>query len=207
MWFALYGRALVNQSMDASGKLIRGGPVPAPGGPPWGYNSLEPMDMLPGGRPSPSTIRKPPAFVTVASLMAQHGAGLHPVLFDVREPAAFHPRHLPTSQNAPESQTTALVRKLGTVDKAILVCDDGRMSSLVARTLAFVKINSVAYLEGGINAWAAAGGKLMETTRSGFEHEIAQTPKDQEPQAPKEPAPTRWLKSIKSLFGGPGTSP
>jgi hypothetical protein len=72
----------------------------------------------------------------------------------------------------------------------------------VARTLGFVKINSVAYLEGGINAFAAAGGKLVETTRSGFEHELAPPPTDEE-AAPKGPAPTRWLRSIKeSLFGG-----
>ncbi|HEV3028658.1 MAG TPA: hypothetical protein VG457_13855, partial [Planctomycetota bacterium] len=81
-------------------------------------------------------------------------------------------------------------------------CNDGKLSSLVARTLGFVKINSVAYLEGGINAWAAAGGKLFETTRSGFEHELTPPPKDEE-EAPPEPAPTRWLRSIKeSLFGG-----
>ena len=159
------------------------------------------MDKLPAGMPSPSTIRKPPAFVTPASLMAQIGAGVSPVIFDVREPAVFHPRHLAGSQNAPDSQTTALVRKLQTVDKAILVCNDGKLSSLVARTLGFVKINSVCYLEGGIDAWARAGGKLVETTRSGFEHELAPPPKEE--QEASKPAPTRWLKSIKdSLFGG-----
>jgi len=160
------------------------------------------MDKLPPGTPSPSTIRKPPAFVTPANLMAQIGAGSAPTIFDVREAASFHPRHIAGSQNAPDSQTTALVRKLQTVDKAILVCNDGKLSSLVARTLGFVKINSVAYLEGGINAWAAAGGKLVETTRSGFEHELAPPPKDEE-ATEKAPAPTRWLRSIKeSLFGG-----
>ncbi|HVR87132.1 MAG TPA: rhodanese-like domain-containing protein [Planctomycetota bacterium] len=160
------------------------------------------MNNFPAGLPSPSTIRKPPAFVTPASLMAQIGTGTAPAIFDVREPAVFHPRHIGGSQNAPDSQTTALVRKLQTVDKAILVCNDGKLSSLVARTLAFVKINSVAYLEGGIEAWAKAGGKLVETTRSGFEHELAPPPKDEE-EAPPEPAPTRWLRSIKdSLFGG-----
>jgi rhodanese-related sulfurtransferase len=166
-----------------------------------GYNFLEPMEKPLPGMPSPSTIRKPPAFVTVASLMAQVGAGTAPALVDVRDPKLFHPRHLPGSQNAPDSQTTALIRKLQTLDKAVLVCDDGKLSSLVCRTLGFCKITSVCYLEGGINAWAAAGGKLSETTRSGFEHEIKPMPQDPD-EKPKEPAPTRWLKSIKGFFGG-----
>jgi rhodanese-related sulfurtransferase len=160
------------------------------------------MDKLPAGMPSPSTIRKPPAFVTVATLLSQVRTGTASAIFDVREPKLYHPRHIRGSQNAPDSQTTALVRKLQTVDKAILVCNDGKLSSLVARTLGFVKINSVAYLEGGIDAWAAAGGTLVETTRSGFEHELEPPPKDEE-AIPKAPAPTRWLKSIRdSLFGG-----
>lgn len=157
----------------------------------------------PMGMPSPSTIRKPPAFITVANLMAQIGAGTAPAIFDVREPAAFHPRHIRGSQNAPESQTTAMVRKLQTVDKAVLVCNDGKLSSLVTRTLGFIKINSVCYLEGGLQAWEKEGGKLAETTRSGFEHDLAPAPKD-EADASKGPAPTRWLKSIKGLFGGGG---
>ncbi len=153
--------------------------------------------------PSPSTIRKPPTAVRVADLTVQLAAGTAPALVDVRDPKLFHPRHIAGSHNAPESQTTALVRKLQTLDKAILVCEDGRLSSMVARTLGFIKINSVAYLEGGINAWAAAGGKLVETTRSGFEHELQPMPEDPDTRTAKEPAPTRWLRSIKdSLFGG-----
>ena len=156
------------------------------------------MDKPLPGMPSPSTIRKPPPFVTVLNLMAQVGAGTAPVLVDVRDPKLFHPRHLPGSQNAPDSQTTALIKKLQTLDKAILICDDGKLSSLVCRTLGFCKITSVSYLEGGINAWAAAGGKLSETTRSGFEHEIKPMPK--EPEVPKAPITKRWLNSITGFF-------
>lgn len=160
------------------------------------------MDKPPPRPPSPSTIRKPPAAVTVAGLMLQIGAGKAPALLDVREPAVFHPRHIAGSQNAPDSQTTALVRKLQTLDRAVLVCSDGRLSAMVARTLGFCKINAVTYLEGGIQAWAAAGGSLVETTRSGFEHELAPEPQDEEAEAPKESSTRRWLRSIKdSLFG------
>ena len=158
------------------------------------------MDKPPPGPPSPTTLRRPPASVTAATLMAQQRSGACPVLFDIRDAAAFHPRHLPGSQSAPESQTTALVRKLGTVDKAILVCNDGKLSAMVARTLGFVKINSVSYLEGGISAWAAAGGRLMETTRSGFEHELAPVPRDEQSQEPKERSTTRWMRSIRDTL-------
>ncbi|HZE97253.1 MAG TPA: rhodanese-like domain-containing protein [Planctomycetota bacterium] len=159
------------------------------------------MDRTPTRIPSPSTIRKPPTAVTVVELMVLIGAGTPPSLLDVREAAVFHPRHIGGSQNAPDSQTTALVRKLQTLNVAILVCNDGKLSSMVARTLGFCKLNSVAYLEGGINAWAAAGGKLVETTRSGFEHELAPPPADPGAEAPKESGPKGWIKSLKNLFG------
>jgi rhodanese-related sulfurtransferase len=154
----------------------------------------------PSGLPSNSTIRKPAASVSVASLMAQIGKGAAPPLLDVRDAAVFHPRHLPGSQNAPDSQTTALIRKLQTVGSAILICNDGKLSSMVARTLGFVKINSVSYLEGGIEAWAAAGGKLMETTRSGFEHELRPMPKDEAAEEAKTPITARLIRGIKSIF-------
>jgi rhodanese-related sulfurtransferase len=170
---------------------------------PVGYTSWYRMDRTPPKPPSPSTIRKPPTAVTVIDLRSQVALGTAPALVDVRDPKAFHPRHIAGSQNAPESQTTALVKKVQTLDKAVLICDDGRLSSIVARTLGFIKINSVAYLEGGINAWAASGGKLVETTRTGFEHELSLMPEDPDAKRAREPGPTRWLKSIKdSLFGG-----
>src|SRR5262249_18407929 len=120
-----------------------------------------------------------------------------------REPGQFHPRHIAGSQNAPEAQTTALVRKLQTVDRAVLICNDGKLSSLVARTLGLCKVQSVVYLEGGIDAWKAAGGRLVETTRSGFEHELPDKPLDGE-KAPQGSAPARWLRSIKNFFGSSG---
>jgi rhodanese-related sulfurtransferase len=160
------------------------------------------MEKPPPRPPSSTTLRKAPSPTRVAELLALIGAGTPPALLDVREPAVFHPRHIAGSQNAPDSQTTALVRKLQTLGPAVLVCNDGRLSSMVARTLGFCKITAVSYLEGGIQAWAAAGGKLVETTRSGFEHELSPEPKDEEPEAPQESSTKRWLRTIKdSLFG------
>lgn len=157
------------------------------------------MDKPLPGVPTPTSIRRPPAQVSAASLMAQIGAGNAPALVDVRDPKLFHPRHLPGSQNAPDSQTTALIKKLQTLPRAILICDDGKLSAVVCRTLGFCKITSVSYLDGGINAWAAAGGKLAETTRSGFEHEIQPLPKDPDDQA-GTPITKRWMKSITGFF-------
>jgi rhodanese-related sulfurtransferase len=160
------------------------------------------MDQPPPRPTPPGTIRKPPPAVRAAELLDMIRSGQALVLLDVREPAAFHPRHIGGSQNAPDSQTTALVRKLQTVDKAVLVCNDGRLSSVVARTLGFCKLNSVSYLEGGIAAWVAAGGVLVETTRSGFEHELPPEPPVEESER-KEKAPTRWLRSIKDTLFRP----
>jgi len=152
--------------------------------------------------PSPSTIRKPPTAMTVADLMLLIGAKTPPPVIDVREPAQFHPRHLAGALNCPDSQTTALVKKLQTLEKAVLVCNDGKMSSLVARTLGFCKINAVCYLEGGLAAWAAAGGKLVETTRSGFEHELEPPPKEEVPE--DKGGPSTWIRTLKNSLFGPG---
>src|SRR5204863_9892372 len=113
--------------------------------------------------------------------------GARPSLVDVREAAAFHARHIAGSLHAPDSQTTALVRKLQTLESVVLVCDDGRLSSMVARTLGFCGFHDVGFLEGGLASWVAAGGVLVETTRSGFEHEIPLIPDVREATPPPKP--------------------
>lgn len=164
------------------------------------------MDRTPANISSPSTIRRPPATTSVAELRVLIGAGTPPPLIDVREPALFHPRHIQGSANCPDSQTTALVRKLQTLEKAVLVCNDGKLSSLVARTLGFCKINTVSYLQGGLAAWTAAGGKLVETTRSGFEHELTPEPDEERPET-KKAGPTTWIRSLKKIFGPDESDP
>lgn len=132
------------------------------------------MKMLGVGRPS--SIQKPPPKMTAVELRLLLHAREEITIVDVREPGAFLARHLPGAVNAPDSQTTALVKKMQTFARAVLICGNGRASALVARTLAFCGFRAVCYLEGGMDAWVAAGGGLAETTRSGFERPISQAP-------------------------------
>jgi rhodanese-related sulfurtransferase len=117
------------------------------------------------------TEKAPPKF-TASELVRRRRAGETLVLVDVREIAAFAARHIGGSLHSPDSQTTALVKKLQVLGSAILVCQDGRQSMMVARTLGFCGFKTVSYLEGGLTAWEAAGGSVAETTRSGFEREL-----------------------------------
>ncbi|HUR39164.1 MAG TPA: rhodanese-like domain-containing protein [Planctomycetota bacterium] len=158
------------------------------------------MDRTPTSVPSSSTVRKPPASVGVTELMALLRAKTAPALLDVREPAQFHPRHLRGSLNCPESQATALVLRVQALGKAVLICEDGSRSSVVTRTLGFCKLPSVAYLEGGLEAWTEAGGSLVETTRSGLEHEL---PPPRPGKAGEDPRGTSgWFRTLKErLFG------
>lgn len=138
--------------------------------------------------PSPTRAEKAPPKFTAWELIRRRRAGETLVLVDVRDAAPFTARHIGGSIHSPDSQTTALVKKLQVLGSAILVCQDGRQSMMVARTLGFCGFRTVSYLEGGLTAWEAAGGRVVETTRSGFEHEL-----------PKEPAPAPKPGLLKRL--------
>lgn len=135
------------------------------------------MKMLDAGRPS--AIHRPPPKLTAVELRLALHAHEEVTIVDVRDHAAFVPRHLPGSINSPDSQTTALVKRMQTIPRAVLICENGRASANVARTLSFVGFRDVAYLEGGMEAWTAAGGQLAETTRSGFERIL---PREEDPE-------------------------
>jgi rhodanese-related sulfurtransferase len=136
---------------------------------------------------------KVPPSITAVELRRHLGAGEKPTLVDVREAGPFAARHIAGSIHSPDSQTTALVKKLQSLARAVLVCEDGRVSAMVARTLGFCGFREVAFLEGGLEAWVSVGGALVETTRSGFEHELPRP-------EPPEPAPAPKPGFAASLF-------
>jgi 3-mercaptopyruvate sulfurtransferase SseA len=72
--------------------------------------------------------------------------------------------------------------------QVLLVRDDGRMSAMVARTLKFAGIADPLYLSGGLQAWAAQGGALLETSSTGQEHRI--------PRVSRAEAAARRLASL-----------
>jgi len=96
-----------------------------------------------------------------------------PAILDVRERNRYEAGHPPGTVHTPDSDTGGLVLRLHGMAEAILVCDDGRVSMMVARTLGFCGYRGVKYLEGGLKAWTAAGGPLLEIAPSGAERPIS----------------------------------
>jgi rhodanese-related sulfurtransferase len=116
-----------------------------------------------------SAIHRPPPEVQARPLREALLCAAAPAIFDVREESAFRSGHLPHSVNVPESRTTLLVKKVQEAPCVVLVCDDGRLSAMVARTLGVCGFPNVAYLKGGLQSWLTHGGSLMETSRLGNE--------------------------------------
>lgn len=110
--------------------------------------------------------------MTVEQLKRDLPVGAAPELLDLREFAAFEKGHLPGSTHAPDSSPAQLVFLAERHKQVLLVCDDGRMSAMVARTLKFAGIADPLYLAGGLKAWAAQGGPLLETSATGQEHRV-----------------------------------
>lgn len=153
--------------------------------------------MMNQERPAPAESGvKAPESVRAFELIRQLRDGTAPVILDVREAAAFNAGHIPGSVHAPDSQTTALVKKLQTIKSAVLVCDQGKVSAMVRRTLGFCGFHAVSYLDGGLKAWVAAGGDLMEITRSGAERALELPEAD---EAPRPAPPSPWRRMVAAL--------
>lgn len=80
-------------------------------------------------------------------------------IIDVREPDEYVSGHLPESRNIPVSK---LEERAGELDKfkdtpLIVVCQTGARSSGASKTLGKLGFAKVHNLEGGVNAWRAAG--------------------------------------------------
>src|SRR5438034_3778757 len=108
--------------------------------------------------PRRSAIQRPPKTITAPDFLSRLWSGSPPAILDVREEHLFHSGHIEGSIHAPDSDTMALMRNVRERRKVILVCNDGRMSSMVARMLGVCGFPDVLYLEGGLGAWSAAGG-------------------------------------------------
>ena len=105
--------------------------------------------------------------ISTAELMERHrgllrGDGTELALVDAREPTEFTQRHLLYAANLPLShvglEVAARIPRLGT---PVVVCDDGGgEAAAVALELTVLGYTDTAVLDGGIDAWAAAGGEL-----------------------------------------------
>ncbi|WP_419842607.1 rhodanese-like domain-containing protein [Candidatus Poriferisodalis sp.] len=90
------------------------------------------------------------------------GDGTELALVDARQPEQFARRHLLYAANLPTShvrlEAAARIPRAGT---PLVVCDDGGgEAEAAALGLAALGYSDIAVLDGGIDAWAAAGGQL-----------------------------------------------
>jgi len=105
--------------------------------------------------------------ISAAELMERHrgllrGDGTELALVDAREPTEFTRRHLLYAASLPPShvglEVAARIPRAGT---PVVVCDDGGgEAAAVALELTVLGYTDTAVLEGGIDAWAAAGCEL-----------------------------------------------
>ena len=105
--------------------------------------------------------------VSAAQLLELHRAllradGIELALVDAREPTEFAQRHLLYAANLPLShvglEVSARLPRRGT---QVVICDDGGgEAAAVALELTVLGYTDTAVLDGGIDAWAAAGGEL-----------------------------------------------
>ena len=105
--------------------------------------------------------------VTAAELMERHRGllrrdGTELALVDAREPTEFTRRHLLYAANLPLSHVgLEVAARIGRPGTSVVVCDDGGgEAAAAALELTVLGYTDTAVLDGGIDAWAAAGGEL-----------------------------------------------
>lgn len=105
--------------------------------------------------------------ISATELMALHrgllrGDGTELALVDAREPTEFTKRHLLYAANLPLSHVgLEVAARIPRRSAPVVVCDDGgREAAAVALELTVLGYTDTKVLDGGLDAWAAAGGEL-----------------------------------------------
>lgn len=140
----------------------------------------------------------PPTGMTVSQLNRDLPVGAAPAILDVREWDAFQGAHIPGSVHAPDSRPADLVCQVERHPRVVLVCEDGRMSAMVARTLKFSGIADPLFLVGGLKAWEGEGGALQEISATGQEHRVVRDTIGE--TAVRRLAPIGKAMSVRVLF-------
>jgi rhodanese-related sulfurtransferase len=84
-------------------------------------------------------------------------------LLDVRERAAYERGHIYRATSLPRRLLEARLPRLVTAPKTtIVVYDDGQVATLAAKTITAMGYTDVHILDGGLAAWRAAGGRLVQ---------------------------------------------
>lgn len=97
--------------------------------------------------------------VSAATLAAQLAENPDNLVVDVRTPAEFGAGHIAGAINLPLDQVDAHLRRIVTDagGRLVLVCQSGGRATQAFETLTAAGLHDVEVLDGGMNAWIAAG--------------------------------------------------
>lgn len=103
------------------------------------------------------------AVMTPASAMALLSDEPAVRILDVRTPGEFDSAHIPGAYNVPLDTLPEHAREIGTVTEApvVLVCQSGPRARKADDALRAVGMSNVHILDGGMNAWVAAGLEVV----------------------------------------------
>jgi rhodanese-related sulfurtransferase len=109
--------------------------------------------------------------LTVAEL--RHQLPAQPQLIDVRSPSEFASGHIPTAVNIPMDEIEARIHDLHANVPVVLICQAGARARITAAFLGPCQ-RQITVLEGGTNAWLAAGLPIVTSvkTRWSLERQI-----------------------------------
>lgn len=109
-----------------------------------------------------TTPPRPTSSVTAAALQPLLRDGRAPRLLDVRTPAEFRTAHIPGSYNVPLATLREHRDELRSHldEEVVLVCRSGARAAQAERALGEAGLPNLRILEGGMNAWEAAGAPV-----------------------------------------------
>ena len=87
-----------------------------------------------------------------------------PRIIDVREPDEFASGHLPGAISIPQSDLASRLGELSKDQNSLVVCAGGIRSLRAAQYLSWMDFPSIASLEGGTDAWKAAGRPIESSS-------------------------------------------
>jgi rhodanese-related sulfurtransferase len=102
--------------------------------------------------------------ITPQQLAERHGAGRAIDLVDVRTPAEFRDAHVAFARNVPLDQLDPQALGRPTGEATYLICRSGRRSRQACDKLHKAGISNVVSVEGGTQAWDAAGLPIVRRT-------------------------------------------
>ncbi len=103
-----------------------------------------------------------PGTIEVPALRAELAANPDTLLVDVRTPGEYQAGYIEGSVNLPLAQVDEHLRRIvrDAGGRMVMICQAGGRASQAAGALAGAGLSDVVVLDGGMNAWVAAGGPV-----------------------------------------------